>query len=234
MGMHIYVINLARSLDRRISMSAKLAGSNAVVEFVDAVEGSTVDRHLYPMADGLSDGEVGCYLSHVSVWQTLLESTHEFALVLEDDVVLKDELVDLCNDFSRLPFEVDLIRISSLKKAKGIDAWPLESHRLLIADMHPSGSQGYWLSRQGAVKLLAGMSAPSQELDKALDRCWQSRMQAFLLDPPAVYEEPTSTSLISKRSSRQRPGWVARRLEGWRRRIANRRQRRHLQRQLAK
>jgi glycosyl transferase family 25 len=100
--------------------------------------------------------------------------------------------------------------------------------------MHPSGSQGYWLSRTGAAKLLAEMAAPSKELDKALDRCWQLGMQVFLLDPPAVYEEPSSVSMISKRSKRKRPGWMARRLEGWRRRIANNRQKNHVRRQLAK
>lgn len=232
--MHIYVINLARSVDRRFAMSEKLAGSKATVEFVDAVQGQTVDRALYPMAHGLSDGEVGCYLSHVAVWRLLLDSGRESALVLEDDVVCNKNLDDLCDAFSRLPFEVDLIRVSSLKKAKGMDAWRLGSHRLLIADMHPSGSQGYWLSRQGAAKLLAGIDAPSQELDKALDRCWQLAMQAFLLDPPVVREEPGAVSMIAKRSNRKRPGWMARRLEGWLRRIANLRQRKHLQLQLGK
>ncbi|RYF38979.1 MAG: glycosyltransferase family 25 protein, partial [Comamonadaceae bacterium] len=122
-SMHIYVINLARSVDRRLAMSEKLAGSKATVEFVDAVEGRAADRALYPMAHGLSDGEVGCYLSHVAVWRLLSKSSHESALVLEDDVVFNENLDDLCDTFSRLPFEVDLIRVSSLKKAKGMDAW---------------------------------------------------------------------------------------------------------------
>lgn len=230
--MHIYVINLARSPERRKDMAKKLEGSRFTNEFVNAVEGSTVNRTKYPMSDGLSNGEVGCYLSHVEVWKRLSESDHESALVLEDDVLFKGGIDALCTEFSKLPFEIDLIRMSSLKQAKGKEAWPLGAHRLLIADMHPSGSQGYWLSRTGARKLLLRISEPSQELDKALDRCWQLDMQAFLLDPPTIHEEPSSTTSIPKRSNRKRPGWMARRLEGWQRRLANIRQRKKLQRQL--
>lgn len=230
--MHIYVINLARSVARRKHMSEKLAEAEATVEYLDAVEGSTIDRAMFPMAEGLSSGEVGCYLSHVSAWRRLSESRHRSALILEDDVVVGSEINDLCNAFSRLPFKADLIRVSSLKKVTGMQAWPLGPYRLLIADMHPSGSQGYWLSREGAVKLLALIGTPARELDKALDRCWGLNIQAFLLDPPAVYEELGSSSSISTRSTRQRPGWMARRLEGWRRRVANGRQYRQLQMQL--
>jgi len=232
--MHIYVINLARSPERREDMSKKLEGSRFTVEFVNAVEGSTVNRSMYPMADGLSHGEVGCYLSHVEVWKRLSESGHASALVLEDDVLFKGDVAALCNAFAALPFEADLIRMSSLKQAKGEEACALGAHRLLIADMHPSGSQGYWLSRTGARKLLLRMSKPSREFDKALDRCWQLGMQAFLLDPPAVHEEPSSITSIPKRSSRKKPGWMARRLEGWQRRFANIRQKKNLQRQLGR
>lgn len=213
-------------------MSRKLQGSSFTVEFVDAVEGSALDRVPYPMANGLSNGEVGCYLSHVEVWQRLSESQHDAALVLEDDVLFTGDTDALCNAFSGLPFEVDLIRMSSLKKAKGQEAWAMGEHRLLIAAMHPSGSQGYWLSRSGARKLLTSMPTPSRELDKALDRCWQFGLHAFLLDPPVVQEEPGSVTSIPKRSKRSRPGWVARRWEGWQRRMANARQIRELQRQL--
>lgn len=226
--MHIYVINLSFNLDRRAAMSHKLAQLGMSVEFFDAIKGSTINRVLYPMAAGLSDGEVGCYLSHRSVWKLLAESGFECALVLEDDVRLQGDLDIICDHFSLLPFDVDLIRLSSLKKAKGIEAFTVGARRLLIADMHPSGSQGYWLSRKGALNLLAHMNEPSQELDKALDRCWCFGLHAFLLDPPAVCEEADSISSISSRSSRRKPSWLKRRLEGLRRKIANNRHKREL------
>jgi hypothetical protein len=37
-------------------------------------------------------GELGCYLSHVAVMRALLASSHRFALVLEDDVLLTPAL----------------------------------------------------------------------------------------------------------------------------------------------
>ena len=232
--MHIYVINLARSPDRRIAMAAKLRGSKASIEFFDAIDGSAVDRNLFLMANGLSDGEVGCYLSHVGVWKMLVESKFDSALILEDDVDCQDDLHDLCEGFSSLPFDVHLIRLSSLKKAKGTEIWSRDARRLLIADMHPSGSQGYWLSRKGAIALLARMSMPSRELDKALDRSWRFGLRALLIDPPAVCEQAGAISLIPKRSSRKKPNWISRRLESLHRMVANNRQAKRLQVEIAK
>lgn len=227
-----FVINLQRSGQRRSAMAAKLADSGLQVEFVSAVEGASLDRAAYPMAAGLSDGEVGCYLSHVSAWHRVARSSLDSALVLEDDVSLSGDIAGLCRELCLLPFEIDLVRLSSLKPMEGRDVWRLGPRRLLVPTGHPSGAQGYWLTRSGAQRLLACMSAPSQELDKALDRYWRHGLEVLLMDPPAVWEEGSDVSTIGQRASRPRPGKWPRRHERWRRRMATWLQARRVMRQI--
>lgn len=103
----IYVINLPEAEGRRgrvLSHLAELGLGSAVV--IRAVRGSALlaeERAL--RADDaqsvlrygrvLTAGELGCALSHVCAYDRLLASSHEFALILEDDAVLLPDVVPL-------------------------------------------------------------------------------------------------------------------------------------------
>lgn len=98
-----HVINLARRSDRRDTFLARNAGRAEFV-FVDAVDGRDVDRAelidegvLAADAEQVTDGAVGCALSHRQVWLDCIEAA-EPVIVCEDDAVL-------AHDFSRLAAE---------------------------------------------------------------------------------------------------------------------------------
>lgn len=98
-----HVINLPRRSDRRRDFLARNAGLADFV-FVEASDGSSLDRGDL-VADGLlaadarhiTDGALGCALSHRRVWLDCLESAQPM-VVCEDDAVL-------AHDFSRLAAE---------------------------------------------------------------------------------------------------------------------------------
>jgi glycosyl transferase family 25 len=97
--MRSYVINLARSPDRRAYMSSQLKALGCDYEIVEAVDGQGVDT-ADPNLVGpvlVSDGRhlasiAGCALSHLKVYNKIIHDGHEAALVLEDDVVLPSDL----------------------------------------------------------------------------------------------------------------------------------------------
>lgn len=205
-------------------MQQRLAGSGLEVEFVEALDGRQVDRRDYPTASELSDGELGCYLSHVAVWRRLADSDRDCAIVLEDDVELSSDLAAQCAEFSSLPERPDMVRIASVKKPVGIEIRTLASRRrVLLPTEHPSGCQGYWLTRSGAEKFLRCLSTPSIAIDCAIDRYWRHDLCLFLLDPPAVKEQAGLASTIGVRSHNHRRNRLARKLEEWQRRLAVRR-----------
>ncbi|MDL2336840.1 MAG: glycosyltransferase family 25 protein [Pseudomonadota bacterium] len=220
----IFVINLDRSADRRRMMQARLATAGLVAQFFPAVDGRVLRRDSMDdleKASGLSDGEVGCYLSHLSVWRAISESRVARALVLEDDVRLDPALNAILADLASPPCnEIDLIRLSCSQKAVGKTLMKLSSHRsLLLPTKNPSSAMAYVVTMRGAKRLLNALSRPFIPIDTAIDRCWQQGIRSALVAPPVVCHDddfqsiitPTGRSNVS--SSRRLPTRLARSLK---------------------
>jgi glycosyl transferase, family 25 len=83
--MRSYVINLPRDVDRRRHMEEQLRGFD--VEFIEAVDGATVDLDgLEPQA-WMTRPLIGDALSHLEAYRRILESGAAHGCVFEDDAV---------------------------------------------------------------------------------------------------------------------------------------------------
>jgi glycosyl transferase, family 25 len=95
---HIYVINLDGSDARLAAVQVQLDAAQLSHSRVAAVDGRGKPASAMPEYDEreamryigrhMLGGEVACFLSHVKCAQLLLQSDAQFALVVEDDVVL--------------------------------------------------------------------------------------------------------------------------------------------------
>ena len=102
--MKAYVINLARSGDRRAHITAELKKTGLDYEILTAVDGhdvdltdrSIVDPALTYMTQFLA-GTTGAALSHLSAYKKMVEDGLDRALVLEDDVTLPADLASLAD-----------------------------------------------------------------------------------------------------------------------------------------
>lgn len=68
-------------------------------------EQTPLDVHIDPSA-ALTNGEIGCFLSHRSLWQKIAETDLDYAIILEDDTILNPAL-DYYNLFGKFK-ELDL------------------------------------------------------------------------------------------------------------------------------
>ncbi|MFC7159339.1 glycosyltransferase family 25 protein [Pseudidiomarina halophila] len=120
----VLVINLERSPQRWHAMVEQLEASGLPYERVEAVAGDTLTaeqiaqvfdskaaRHNYHYQ--LSRGEIGCYLSHLKAWQTILNQQLDYAIVLEDDVVLDAKFRLLPKVIVQCDEAWDLIKIAA-------------------------------------------------------------------------------------------------------------------------
>jgi hypothetical protein len=116
-----FLINLDRAEDRLASMVDQLDALEMPFERISAVDGKalqlvaqTYDEAGYRRRHGrlTNPGEVGCYLSHVECARRLLDSSHEFALVLEDDLVLPDNLSVVIDEALAEHSHWDVLRLS--------------------------------------------------------------------------------------------------------------------------
>lgn len=111
--MKTYVINLERSVKRRHDMEQQLSRLGIPFEMVRAVDGRALDMHDDARVDpvlsdvvqqrtgGSAEGVAGCALSHAQVYRAVLESTDEYAVVLEDDAVLPSDFPQLVGSVTR-------------------------------------------------------------------------------------------------------------------------------------
>ncbi len=101
-GLRTWVINLDRAPERLARVRAQLQQLQLPFTRLAAVDAraltpeqrAALDEPAYRRKHGMSPvpGELGCYLSHVAVMRAFLASDATFALVLEDDVLLKPSL----------------------------------------------------------------------------------------------------------------------------------------------
>jgi len=140
--MRVYVINLARSPERRAHMVRELRKAGIEYEFVEGVEGRDLDLSDTSLVDPAWLGEgpfwsgvVGCYLSHLKVHKKMLEADIQRALVLEDDVLLPDDMGAL-------------IEVASTHMS-GAEAVLLHHHRFGSAER----GAAYRFLRRGSVQL---------------------------------------------------------------------------------
>jgi glycosyl transferase, family 25 len=94
-----YVINLARSPDRRAHITAELEKIGLDYELITAVDGHKLDLHDSTVIDpalfaknSFSAGTAGCALSHLRACQKIVADGLDEALILEDDITLSAEL----------------------------------------------------------------------------------------------------------------------------------------------
>uniref|UniRef100_A0A671X565 Collagen beta(1-O)galactosyltransferase 2b n=1 Tax=Sparus aurata TaxID=8175 RepID=A0A671X565_SPAAU len=169
----IFLINLKRRLERRTRMFKTMTALGLHPTLTDAVDGKALNSsqlqalgiemmpHYKDPYSGrvLTRGEIGCFLSHHSLWVQVLERGLDRVLVLEDDVRFeprfKRRLQAIMEDIDKAQLDWDLIyvgrkRMQVQQPEQSVDG----VNNLVVAD-YSYWTLGYALSQQGARKLLA-------------------------------------------------------------------------------
>lgn len=119
--MKTFVINLDRRADRMNAVDLQMRRLGLQYERFSAIDGLNDQEQVAP-ANTLRftvtqkkspvRGELACAMSHIKVWQTFLDSDHEYALILEDDIQIGDEVPGVLKQFKSAPC-FDFFNLSS-------------------------------------------------------------------------------------------------------------------------
>jgi len=166
----IYVINLQRSVERRNFISKQLNKSEVEYKFIDAVDAMNtpnIEEHALKKATlnlnnlemPLPRGHIACVLSHIKAYEEIINQNHEFALIIEDDVLVSNGIKTILNSvqpyleddkvvflYTRFFNSVEFVTITSL-----VDSYSLcesASEKSLLR-----GTQAYIISKKLAQKL---------------------------------------------------------------------------------
>jgi glycosyl transferase family 25 len=164
---HAYVINLARSPERREYITAELDKAKVDYEIVTGVEGrdldlndkSTIDPVLFNRSS-YPEGMVGCALSHLRVYRKILADGLGKAIVLEDDVAVPTDLSSLADAVGGhlTGAEVALLNYDSKETCfmsrEGSAGLPASRQLVLPIDVtRPGSSAGYVVTREACERM---------------------------------------------------------------------------------
>lgn len=104
--MKIYIINLESAHDRRESMVSQAKRFGLSFELIPAVDGRRIPVNLLSILKkeysyAVTPGEIGCSLSHLTIYKALAFSDDDCALVLEDDVFIPEDISQFLNEMER-------------------------------------------------------------------------------------------------------------------------------------
>ena len=112
----IYVINLDKDVDRWESIS-KVLEQNYTYEHErfpaiygsDLTEAEKKQQTTEWCSDHCTDGMIGCALSHIKVWEKAVADDVDYAVILEDDIVLRDDYEDILKQYLSPKTNAELI-----------------------------------------------------------------------------------------------------------------------------
>jgi glycosyl transferase family 25 len=206
MTLAIRVISLKTSIDRREQFAAQMARIPVAWSFFDACtalpDGLSYDpkKALWYRGRTLTQGELGCFASHFTLWQSLMDDPElEGLCVLEDDVVLDWTFFAKAQDFPSLFNGYDCVRFYAKQPVPMTLLGAAGGRHIVRFDRPPYGTQGYFISRAGAAKFLASIREVVRPIDDEMDRVWSNRVPSIGIFPFPLFELALSSTIEDKR-----------------------------------
>lgn len=195
MSCQAFFINLDRAQDRRRFIEAEISAAGLTAQRIVACEGRNLNipqfaRSYFADAGHLSNYQIACSISHLSVMKEILARDIEFALILEDDAILANDLAAVIDQVAAtIPLGWDIVRLCSPSKRAVKPLAKLVNDRQLVRYSRvPIGRAGYLVSKAGAQKLLRPR-AVSRPGDVEIAHPWLLDLDIYGVEPPPIAQE---------------------------------------------
>ena len=137
----VFVINMARNTTRMEHAAAALERVGLAFTRFEAVDGralpseelariydpiANLTRARHPMVEP----EIGCYLSHLAIWERITAGKADGAIILEDDFICADDFAHVLEAVAHDQGDWDILKLFSARKGqKLLDARPFSAGR---------------------------------------------------------------------------------------------------------
>lgn len=209
----IYVINMQRRPDRWAEVQRQLlsAGFHPTnIHRHEAVDGTRLSKSEIAKCttrkarESLkrpreaheelgSVGAIGCYLSHVGVWQQIVR-TRRPSLVAEDDLVIRRDQLGVLRalNMDNIPFDSVLLGYVSI-----VPLPPSSTSQGVVTYRNAFyGTQLYWLSPQGAERLLEHAFPIEKQVDAFMGDCFvRNKVRGAVHVPPLAAQRCIDTDI---------------------------------------
>jgi glycosyl transferase, family 25 len=221
-GLHTWVINLDRAPERLARITEQLQRLQLPFTRLAAVdaramtadEQALLDTPNYCRKHGMTPllGELGCYLSHVRLMQQFLHSQAEFALVLEDDVMLHNSLPVALNGLLAHPARWDMVKLSGVHSGTPVRVLTIApGHDLAVMLSRCTGSSAYLINRRAAQAYVDGLLPMSLPYDHVFDQGWRFKLKVRLVTPrPCGHDDQIASTIVAPPGTTRKFKWQQR------------------------
>lgn len=221
-GLQTWVINLDRAPERMARLGAQLRRLQLPFTRLPAVDAraltpdqrAALNEPAYRRKHGMTPlpGELGCYLSHVAALRAFLASPAEFALVLEDDVMLHDSLPAVLQGLMQNAGRWDVAKLSAVHRGTPqpyLEVAP--GHHLAVMLSKCTGASAYVVNRHAAQRYVETLLPMSLPFDQVYDQGWRFGFKFRLVTPtPCGHDDQIASTMGYASQPRRKFHWTQR------------------------
>ena len=203
----IWMINLDRDIERREKMTHQLqklelpftrfAGIDGKKQIEKLSKRTDPDAYARNMGSPILPGKMGCYASHVAVWETFLASEHTVALILEDDVVFHDDFLESLNLALANADKWDTLRFNCIRAKIPVRQCKLGKYDLNAYIGPFTGNAAYLLKKDVARRILPNIWPQTRAFDHELNRFFNHDFRQLGLEPFSSHVDDGGESSIT-------------------------------------
>jgi glycosyl transferase, family 25 len=224
----VFVINMADNSARMDKCAAQLTAQGIAFQRFEAVNGRALSEgeaaraydaaaNVQKFRHSLLRGELGCYLSHIDIWQRIVEGEAPGAVVLEDDFSADSDLAKVLRALSDSGEPWDMVKLYTRRvDKKMLRPRPLVGGRKLVTPYAiPNTTLGYVIRKDAAARLLARATPFARPIDEDHKRFWEHGLDVRLVMPPplGLSDEAFAANSIEADRKAQSGGAMLR--QGW-------------------
>lgn len=212
----IFVISLARAPDRREAISNHLRKLDLKFEIIEAVDGSQLSESecISLLADGVTyiRGVIGCYLSHIRLYERIIQDNIDVALILEDDARLNPNIVNAIRsgiDYSA--FDYCLLDCDDVSETTPV-FYDIDTQQTLTpgfpvyeTNVGPALLHAYLMTKEGARKRVAHAWPIYKPVDIYSHLPYQPKILVCVSPKGAWVSEHSRQSFTSPRNEMELP-----------------------------
>jgi len=209
----IFCLNLKRSPKRRSYMMSQAELLGLEINFVDAIDGQNLKEDTVvqynsdwrrKLGHPLKINEIGCCLSHQKALRTFLKSNYDFAIILEDDVILAPNLLTVFEACKKIP-EWDVLHLGIQYDYKGRYTLRtvLDHYNIFVPRKVTRGAYGLAYSRAGAKKTLKMNEMIHYAFDKQMALSYKNGIRHLAILPAPIQALDGESDIGDDRLNRQ-------------------------------
>jgi glycosyl transferase family 25 len=204
MSIPVFVINLKSSESRKNHITTKLNAHGISYEIIEAVDGKKLTDHEISKkvicnwqygsrARNLVRGEIGCVLSHFTIYEKMITENIEIACILEDDAEPDNYLTEILESESLTKINWDLLFLGHHSGFSKKEAACIKKKNFTIGGRFignpletPVGSYGYLIKKCAAAEILKFGYPVRKPMDFYIGSASAYSIKVKVLSPPCI------------------------------------------------